>query len=1115
MRNISANGLAKLAQQYGTEPVNIVEIDWVATTFISGAPVISAVVTTQTLISWHVSEGTTTTALIVDGKTITPVNGPYSDPPGSNYSGTFGTLPSGTYEYTIKAEDGQGRTSQYNGTLTISGDPVEPDGPEITEVVVTDEVITWHVSAGTTQSWLLIDGEGISVDGPYADPPGDNYSGDLGDLIPGAHYFVITAKDGDEKTSQYNGMFTIPGITTGVYADKKIGTIPGKILEVSDLDNIINVGDSSNSQEITITLDDSDGSIKAVMDQYDVHKRPARVYQYFTELELVDKFLIFSGEINTPIIWNERDRTVTITIISQLEDREIGFSAEEGQFPYLPADLVGKAWPMVFGKVLNYPVLQINQAVKGTTLTGVGIVSGQTQWRQASSSGGNESAYFASLWILDAQFNHLDSVADAWTDYERVEIHLSKKYRKAANECQEQRNELVRQHACQRQGESNIQDDLEQTAESQGAGDNPIRILGGEDFPQNTTVSISINGGTFTGRFNGEYFTVYDRHHAENETTAVSDWDNRVSSTAGGCDNNNRREYRFEDPVPPGSSFVTGEVIDGVLIHHGELVIGAESNQGNQGSTPVARHFWADAGASVSLTSYEAITYIASIIPGTVLAVKAYKQLIGERRLTNVPSDLYTVNTQRYGSIVAVQIVLSKPLSSLDEGWSDDIYATFESSVGPNIVDILKYIVQSYTSLTWDIESFNYVRAKLQQFPANFPVLDRQNTIQVLQEIAFQARCAIWIKSGVFYLKYLPEEPTPVDTITVSDIDAEGVQVELTPTEDIVTKMKVKWRMSWAPESDRLKDDNEKLIILRHNITKYGTQEEEYDFYIYNQPDIVYKCATFWLIRKSKTWKKIRFKTFLNKLNLETFDAVTLDFTTSYVATGSILSLVEKANYNSADNSIDFECLVPIIAGEMTKYEFFWPSALAQTVIWPTISERAGGSAGGGGLGSGAYGDLPVGDTSTIVDTIFIGGQNVVFGAQSDYGDSSPTDIGFTAQTVVTPASYSGLTSGRRPVMNLRVVIPQSIDPPLPIQTTASALVDIRHTKIVDSNNLGVGAAYLSSFVAKIDADEGILVWDGDNAKLVTVEHAEPAVFAYKYDDEDSKFGAEIAFLKD
>ncbi len=243
--------------------------------------------------------------------------------------------------------------------------------------------------------------------------------------------------------------------------------------------------------------------------------------------------------------------------------------------------------------------------------------------------------------------------------------------------------------------------------------------------------------------------------------------------------------------------------------------------------------------------SSEPITYIVSIIPGTVLAVKAYKQFTGERRLVVVPDNLYRVETKVYGSVTAVQIVFDRPLSTITDqsttngsngGWSDDIYVTFQSTIGPNIVDILKHLIDTYTDLEYDAATFNAVRTKLEKFPANFPILERKNTLQVLQEIAYQARCALWISNGVFYLKYLPEAPITDATITASDLEAEkGIEVELTPTEDLVTKMVVKWRISWAPGStDRPKDKSEKTMILRHNVTRYGIQEEEYDWYIYN-----------------------------------------------------------------------------------------------------------------------------------------------------------------------------------------------------------------------------------------------------------------------------------------
>ena len=176
---------------------------------------------------------------------------------------------------------------------------------------------------------------------------------------------------------------------------------------------MVNVSNNSGSQELSVTLDDTDGSIKAIFDAHDVHKRTARVYQYFSGLDLADKFLLFSGKVSSPIIWSERDRTVKFSILSQLEDKEIGFSAEEGQFPYLPADMVGKPWPMIFGKVVNCPTLQVNKAVTGTTLTSVGILSGMDLWASLS-DGADDSQFNMSLLMMLVQINHLKKVKECW-----------------------------------------------------------------------------------------------------------------------------------------------------------------------------------------------------------------------------------------------------------------------------------------------------------------------------------------------------------------------------------------------------------------------------------------------------------------------------------------------------------------------------------------------------------------------------------------------------------------------------------------------------------------------------------------------------------------------------
>jgi len=934
--------------------------------------------------------------------------------------------------------------------------------------------------------------------------------------------------------------------STSRYADRTVGTIPGRIVEVGDLDNVVNVSNSSGSQELAVTLDDTDGSIKAIFDTNDVHKRTCRVYQYFTGLDLADKFLLFSGKVSSPVVWSERDRTVKFSILSQLEDKEIGFSAEEGQFPYLPADMVGKAWPMIFGKVVNCPTLQVNKAVTGTTLTSVGILSGMDLWASMP-DGADDSQYTMSLLMMLVQINHLKKVKECWAPSFHTPIDAVK-----AEECQKQIDSLNaqmleaiarrnKQRACAR---ARRQQQIDE-ANAKGLGENPIRILGGEDFPQGRTLTINIGGGLFTGHFEGELFHVQSRQHPVDDATAADAYGEKTEEPAICLEPTQVSYYRYESEVPKGCG--DGWPKGDKIIDQGAVITNTNATVSQMDTEPVAQHFWVDPGAAVTIASDEPITYIASIVPGTVLAVKAYKQLTGERRLVDVPTELYSVTTQTYGSVTAVEIVVNKPLSTItDQGWSDDLYVTFQSSVGPDTVEILKYLIANYTDLTWDATSFDHAQQKLQAFPANFPILERKNTIQALEEIAFQARCAIWLSNGVFYLKYLPEEPTPAGTITASDIDAQrGIEVELTRTEDIVTKMKVRWRLSWADVSDQPKDKAEKTILLRHNVAKYGTQEQEYDWYIYNQPDIVYKCATFWLIRKSNTWKRIKFKTFLNKLNLETFDAVMLDFDQPYVANGPVLAIVEKANYNSAENCVDFECLLPVAAGAMEKYHFFWPAALPQTDTWPPANEIAAGYAGGDGIGTGATGNLPVGDTTTIPDgsVIFVGGPNVVFRAHSDWGDSTPTDVGFAAQPVVDTATYINLSPGSRPRLNLRTYPRRSLPAITPAATSSSQItVDLHKTKVLDTSGSETKFAYLSSILHGINEDgsltidRGALVADEehkDGQPLSDVlkngedylairtdvsiwdEEDGEHEFDFKYDEETERFGAGTAFLQD
>jgi len=913
------------------------------------------------------------------------------------------------------------------------------------------------------------------------------------------------------------------------YADRDIGSIPGKILEMDEIDHIIDIFNSNSSQEVSFRLSDTDDIIKDIFNTQEIHEVPVRIFQWFVDLDVDEKFLIFAGKISSPIQWKEADRSFTLGAVSELEDKEFGFSAEEGQFEFLPSDLVGKPWPSVFGLECDVPALQVNKAVTGTLLCPIGIVSGQNK-HLAVPLGGDDCGMGMSVSMISTQISFLNVASSAWAT----------KNLKRANDLLDQANQLrvqlanvtgsrQNQIACAQSKRQKTIDDAEEV----GLGCNPARILGGEDFPVNIPLQLEVNGGVITGEFNDpeneDSFFISSRRHLENETKA-NNTEEQIQD-ARCIQPTPAQFFDFHMEVPPGTgdfSQVASRQVDRISIFDdtGKVIVGSKlvrvpdtvqrkgfiicnlPASSSPPSTNVLQHFWADAGSRVTRFGDEPITFIVSITPGTVLAVKAFKNFNGEKRLVSVPDDLWSEEIRDYGTVVATQITTSKPLSTIeDEGWEDRIYVTFESTIGPNPVDIIEYIIENYTDLTFDTVSFDEVKASLDNsgdvLGNGMAVLERINTVELLREMAFLNRCAIWITNGVFRMKYLPLEPASDLTITTSDFRFKSIVVSTVDTEELVTKMVVEWRLCESEEEPQ-------KINLRNNVSKYGTKEETFNWFTHNQPDIIYKAATFWLIRLSNSWKRIEFDGFMHLLQLETFDTVTLDLP-DYVATGPVKAIVEEARYDSLTQSVKVRCLVPVRQGEMTEYPLFWP-ALKGGVPYPIPGDED--DAGGSGIGEGATGVLPIGDTSGLLagKTIFIGGPNVVFGPQSDRGDRFPADVGFVPQLLVFNVAFANVdgTPNPNPALGLNTVdaFPTLERPDVGFSTTQE--IDIRTTKIIDSdfnnNFTTLDSIFHRIFNGRLEIKTGAAYNNLTNT---------PAPADWKYDAEDDEWGAGTAFLED
>ena len=868
----------------------------------------------------------------------------------------------------------------------------------------------------------------------------------------------------DTTFDEYEGASLKLGPPISWYADRTVGPIPGKILEVSNLDNVVQVSANDDSQQISVTLDDTDGTIKSIMDHHDIHQRDVWVYQYFDGLDLADRFLLFRGKISSPVVWREADRTVSFDVVSQIEDAEVGFSPEEGEFDHIPEDLVGQAWPMIFGTVVRQKALNLTESYFGTLTRDLGIVDFTLPYRMfAYDSLADYVNNNLSDWLTVNGFSSVSDCRDNGTD-QQVNVldgYLAnrKAYEDRAAEALAVLSDQARTIVARAyEGTGNHWWWADPTSTS-------FDVYGGEEFPQGQEITLNINGAKFTGSFAENTFHVTgDKHPRQNEGLTIP----RMSGAI----------------VPTGPLGFPTFVPDGNVI----------------GDT--AGYFFAEAGSQVRLEGEEPQRYVVSITPGTVKRVEAFMHVGGRRVLAEVPHDLYTVETETFGPVSATIVKLDDALSKqTGQEWEDDLYVTFQGSIGPNTAQILRYLITKYTKFSVDSESYHHVYARLHCYPSHFCLQERKQVLALLREIAFQARCALHLKDGIFYLRYLPETPSSADTITESDIEAGTLEVFHTPTEDVVTKLTARWRASGVQTEDN-------KVVLRHNVNKYGTKEREVNFYIYNKADLVIKSATFWLVRMANTWKKVRFSTPLNKLHLETFDGVRLDFNTPYVANTDLTATIEKADYDSVNRTVVFECWTPVKAGHMESYSLAHPAGVSVTEFFPTQEEIEEGNAGGCGEGKNATGTLP--DRNDVQRGVKVryNGPADPFGLittgrrVSDFGQKKVSDVGDQHPGnpyLPAPLTFERIAPGQ--------ATPQWSDTTFFVAGGGISEIDIRTTRIIDSDNPDA-EALLSSVFAGITEDSKLKLLD----EVMVDDGEHEGVFQYQYDPETEKFGARIAF---
>lgn len=729
-----------------------------------------------------------------------------------------------------------------------------------------------------------------------------------------------------------------------LYGDRAFieGEIVGGLLELSNVESVVNVSKASNTSSITVKLNDTDGVIHRIFCNNDIVKRTVYVYQWFASLTLTDAFVIFEGEISTPITWKEGERTITFDVLSKIEDLQYGFSADEGNFEYIPEGIVGKAWPLPFGTVDLVPSLQLFDLPAGI-LQNSTAQSRSNSGRNASQAaayakainGYNDCTTKANHCFDQARTVQFDGgpapsqvfVLPSQSLHKQVAVNITDQWNLKAHEYQDQA-EQFREQAVKILAEMNQPQTQDNTLVVQG------------NFPQGVPTTLQVGPVTYTGEFSGNVFTV-------------------LSSS---------------DPFATDGSLLSGPLT--INDSQAATQYSAQLNEQN--------FFYAVAGSAVIASG--GLNYIVSLLEVNVLGV--YSNYNG--LTTAVPANLYTLSYVDFGPIQATYIEFPKALSLIDSKWSDSIFCSVTSPIGPNIVDTLIWLIQNYTYHGYDGVSFGIVRGQIDSYPANFVLTDQGNIVKLLQDIAFQARCALWYKEGYFYIKLLAEMGSYVDSITESDVEYATMEISCTPTEELVTKYTATYKIAANQPSDD-------LVIWYYNLLKYGLIEKTDAYYIYNIPDLVTRCSMFWLVRYTNSWKRLKVSTFLTKLKLETFDYVLVNFTRTWVSNTPVIGMVESCLYDSANNRVELTIWLPIRFGEMTVYPFATPYAIDPTLVFPEVYEQANA----GTPNQTATGSLiPQGAVTNPQTGSHNPTQNGV----------APSDSGFTAPTFTTqldPTAFS------------------------------------------------------------------------------------------------------------
>jgi hypothetical protein len=731
--------------------------------------------------------------------------------------------------------------------------------------------------------------------------------------------------------------------------------------------NIMSIGDVTVSKRedsygttgnVSVTLADLDSGLKFVIDNSITEKAIYTLFLAYEELGRDDMIPLLRGTVAGPVEWIEGTRDLRINLECHTECEELGYAPTKDDIENLWSASEGVPWPHIFGKCAHVPAVKIRGKGSGLLLSSFHLYSKIYENNRETENVDviNDATQEKNKIYIDSQ----DITQNQEISINIDGVIFKGKYNDGVFTVSEANAPIYRNVAI------GPRDNTDPEEITRAIFNSPSDALAHTLYLTNVTPLPVIVG-----------CHCYFEEYAPNYCIAQ----NGAKCTFLHAFYKNKNH----DPVYPSDGYikavypiakcgVDSDTATQLHLDEERYATGAMRLLAKE-ITQQSWSYWnAPADTKVTEVTDFRDKYVLSGIRLTEvngIYVKRKVRVEGHRErdiFEPLGKDFYsiTLNDNTLQNNVGNNVTTLELYKSLDElgraqDYSDTLYTTGTSSVGPSVPDIIKYIIENYTTrLNVDNTSFEAVKTYLPNstynpttkertdgIDANFAFLDHRDALKVCQEIAWQGRCALTTDSELATLVFLDTEPSPIMTFDESLIELKTMELSSTPVSDIYTRLVGTWnkdyrdipRLTRGNESIHEKvreivramlDSRESKVtsseyeVYTNNVDKYGIKAREEPVYIYNNSDNVIATLKYWGYIGSNSWKLVKFNTFLPALILKPFDAVAFNMSDTTLLHSAVLGIVHSTSYNHKNKSVALEIWLPVKAGTTTIDNGVW-----------------------------------------------------------------------------------------------------------------------------------------------------------------------------------------------